>query len=55
MVEHLMEQHGLKQVYPAPILGSRASDLVNGKRGVSKAQAKLLAGFLVFPLNCLLI
>jgi HTH-type transcriptional regulator / antitoxin HigA len=47
MVKHLMEQHGLKQADLAPVLGSRAqvSDLVNGKRGISKAQIKKLAEY----------
>ena len=45
MVKYLMEQRGLKQADLVPVLGSRAqvSDLVNGKRGISKAQAKKLA------------
>jgi HTH-type transcriptional regulator/antitoxin HigA len=47
MVKHLMEQCGLKQADLVPVLGSRArvSDLVNGKRGISKAQAKKLAEY----------
>ncbi len=47
MVLHLMEQRGLKQADPLPVLGSRAqvSDLVNGKRGISKAQARGLAEY----------
>jgi HTH-type transcriptional regulator / antitoxin HigA len=47
MVKHLMEQRGLKQADLVAVLGSRAqvSDLVNGKRGVSKAQAKALAEY----------
>jgi len=47
MVKFLMEQRGLKQADLVPVLGSRAqvSDLVNGKRGISKAQAKKLAEF----------
>ncbi len=47
MVKHLMEQRGLKQADLAPVLGSRAqvSDLVNGKRGISKAQVRKLAEF----------
>jgi len=42
-----MEQRGLKQADLVPVLGSRAqvSDLVNGKRGISKAQAKKLAEY----------
>ena len=47
MVKHLMEQRGLKQADLVPVLGSRAqvSDLVNGKRGISKAQVKALAEY----------
>jgi HTH-type transcriptional regulator / antitoxin HigA len=47
MVKHLMEQRGLKQADLVPVLGSRAqvSDLVNGKRGISKAQVKALAAY----------
>ena len=46
-VIYLMEQRGLKQKDLVPVLGSRAqvSDLVNGKRGISKAQAKKLAEY----------
>jgi HTH-type transcriptional regulator/antitoxin HigA len=46
-VQFLMEQRGLKQVDLVPVLGSRAqvSDLVNGKRGISKAQVKKLAEY----------
>jgi HTH-type transcriptional regulator/antitoxin HigA len=46
-VKHLMQQRGLKQADLVPVLGSRApvSDLVNGKRGISKAQAKALAKY----------
>ena len=47
MVKYLMEQRGLKQGDLVPVLGSRAqvSDLINGKRGISKAQAKALAEY----------
>jgi len=47
LVQFLMEQKGLKQADLVSLLGSRAqvSDLVSGKRGISKAQAKKLAGF----------
>jgi len=46
-VKYLMEQRGLKQKDLVPVLGSRAqvSDLVNGKRGISKAQARKLAEY----------
>ncbi len=47
MVQCLIEQRGLRQADLVPILGTRtqASDLVSGKRGMSKAQAKKLAEF----------
>jgi HTH-type transcriptional regulator/antitoxin HigA len=47
MVRFLMEQRELKQADLVPVLGSRAqvSDLVNGKRGISKNQAKKLAEY----------
>ena len=47
MVQFLMEQRGLRQADLVPVIGSRAqvSALVNGKRGISKAQAKKLAVF----------
>ncbi len=47
MVQFLMEHRGLKQADLVPAIGTRAqvSDLVNGKRGISKAQAKKLAAF----------
>lgn len=46
-VRILMEQRGLRQADLVPVLGTRAqvSCLVNGKRGISKAQAKKLAEF----------
>jgi HTH-type transcriptional regulator/antitoxin HigA len=47
MVRFLMDQRGLKQSDLVSLIGSRAqvSDLINGKRGISKAQAKKLAAF----------
>jgi HTH-type transcriptional regulator/antitoxin HigA len=47
MVRYLLEQRGLKQADLVSVLGTRAqvSDVVTGKRGISKAQAKKLAGF----------
>ncbi len=43
----LMAANGLKQSDLAPIFGSKgvASEVINGKRGISKAQAKALAKF----------
>lgn len=47
MLTYLMEKRGLKQADLLPIFGSRGyvSDVVNGKRAISKAQAKQLAAF----------
>ena len=41
----LMEERGLKQIDLAPLFGgrSRVSDVLAGKRGISKAQAKALS------------
>lgn len=47
ILQHLMEARNAKQADLVPILGGRGrvSELVNGKRGISKAQAKALAAF----------
>jgi HTH-type transcriptional regulator/antitoxin HigA len=47
VVKFLMDQRGLKQADLVPVLGTRAqvSDIVTGRRGISKAQAKKLADF----------
>jgi HTH-type transcriptional regulator/antitoxin HigA len=47
MLVYLMEQRGLKQADLLSIFGSRGyvSDVVSGKRAISKAHAKPLAGF----------
>jgi HTH-type transcriptional regulator/antitoxin HigA len=47
MLEHLMESAGIKQADLVGILGSRGvvSEVVNGKRSISKAQAKALGEF----------
>ena len=44
---HLMESRNARQADLVPILGGRGrvSELVNGKRAISKAQAKALAAF----------
>lgn len=46
-LQFLMEQRGLKQKDIVHLFGSQgiASEVVNGKRKISKAQAKKLAGF----------
>ena len=47
MLAYLMEQRGLKQADLLPIFNSRGyvSDVMNGKRGISKTHAKQLADF----------
>lgn len=47
MLLHLMEANGIKQENLVGVIGSRGvvSEVVNGKRSISKAQAKTLAEF----------
>ena len=47
ILQHLMESRNARQADLVPILGGRGrvSELVNGKRAISKAQAKALAAF----------
>lgn len=47
MLAYLMEQRGLRQADLVPIFKSRGyvSDVLNGKRGISKALAKQLGEF----------
>jgi HTH-type transcriptional regulator/antitoxin HigA len=47
ILQHLMESRNARQADLVPILGGRGrvSELVNGKRAISKAQAKALADF----------
>jgi HTH-type transcriptional regulator / antitoxin HigA len=47
MLLHLMEASGIKQENLVGVIGSRGvvSEIVNGKRSISKAQAKALAEF----------
>jgi HTH-type transcriptional regulator/antitoxin HigA len=47
VLQRLMKNRGLKQADLLPIFGSRgiASEVVNGKRAISKAQAKALGEF----------
>jgi HTH-type transcriptional regulator/antitoxin HigA len=56
MVAFLLEQRGLKPNDLLPILASksRVSELLSGKRSISKAQAKKLAEFFGVPLDLLL-
>jgi HTH-type transcriptional regulator/antitoxin HigA len=51
MLAFLMEDRGLRQRDLVPVLGasSAVSDLVNGKRSISKAQARKLAEFFRVP------
>jgi HTH-type transcriptional regulator/antitoxin HigA len=44
IVQHLMEGRGIKQAQLVGIIGSKGvvSEVVNGKRAISKAQAKAL-------------
>lgn len=48
VLQHLMEERGLKQADLLPILGGSrgyTSDIVRGKRGISKEHAKALGEF----------
>lgn len=47
ILRHLMEARGVKQSDLWELFGSKgiASEVVNGKRGISKSQAKALADF----------
>src|SRR5437016_5109708 len=47
MVKHLMDARNLKQADLVPILGTRGrvSEILSGKREISKAQAKALGEF----------
>jgi HTH-type transcriptional regulator/antitoxin HigA len=47
VLHFLMESNGLKQADLAPVIGSKGltSDIVNGKRAISKANAKALGEF----------
>ncbi len=47
LLQFLLEQRGLRQRDIVPLLGSSgvASEVINGKRAISKAQAKKLAEF----------
>lgn len=46
-LKSLVEERGLRQADLLPVFGSRsvASDVLNGKRGISKAHARRLADF----------
>ena len=56
ILKHLMEANNLRQSDLLPIFGSRGyiSDIVNGKRGISKNHAKALAAFFHVPADLFL-
>ncbi len=49
----LLDHRGLAQAAIAPLLGGsgHASEIVNGKRSISKSQARKLAGFFGVPVD----
>jgi HTH-type transcriptional regulator/antitoxin HigA len=51
VLEHLMESSDVKQSHLLEVFGSKgiASEVLNGKRGISKAQAKALANYFHVP------
>ncbi|MGH9453549.1 MAG: helix-turn-helix domain-containing protein, partial [Terriglobia bacterium] len=56
MLEFLMKQRGLEPHDLWPVLGSksRVSEILSGKRAISKAQAKKLAEFFHVPVDLLI-
>jgi len=56
VLTELMEARGLKQSDLWPVLNSKSvvSEIVNGKRGISKANAKALAEFFHVPVTVFL-
>jgi HTH-type transcriptional regulator/antitoxin HigA len=56
MLRFLMEQRNLRQRDLIPVFGasSVASDVVNGKRAISKAHARKLAEFFQVPADLFL-
>ena len=55
-LQSLMEEHGLRQRDLLDVFGSRslASEVVSGKRAISKSQAKKLAGLFHVPADLFL-
>jgi HTH-type transcriptional regulator / antitoxin HigA len=53
MVKYLLEEKGLKQSDLGPVVGSksRVSEIIAGKRSISKDQAKNLAAFFHVPVE----
>jgi len=51
VLQHLMEMRAVKQTHLWELFGSRgiASEVLNGKRGISKTQARALAEFFHVP------
>src|SRR5438477_7968715 len=51
VLQHLMESRDVKQTHLWHIFGSKgiASEVLNGKRGISKTQAKALADYFHVP------
>jgi len=51
VLQHLMESRAVKQTHLWELFGSRgiASEVLNGKRGISKTQARALADFFRVP------
>jgi HTH-type transcriptional regulator / antitoxin HigA len=51
VLQHLMEEGDVKQSQLREVFGSKgiASEVINGKRGISKAQAKALAKYFHVP------
>jgi HTH-type transcriptional regulator/antitoxin HigA len=51
VLTHLMESRGLKQTHLWDVFGSKgiASEVLSGKRGISKAHARALADFFHVP------
>ena len=56
LLRHLMEQRHLRQRDLIPLLGASSvvSDVVHGKRSISKAQAKKLAAYFRVPVGLFL-
>ena len=54
VLRHLMESQDLKQEDLVGVIGSRGvvSEVVNGKRSISKAQAKALAEYFGVDVGC---
>ena len=53
VLQHLMEARGIKQSDLWDVFGSKgvASEVLNGKRGISKTQARALANYFHVPVD----